>query len=105
MKLKNIEALIDGSGEITIVRIGPIRCAAIACDDQQLAVLVRRRAESLETHLEPLAFDRVRIGSSGELCRGDWIDLCPDALYLKLTGKKPEDVFPALREQPTEATN
>ena len=27
----------------------------------------------------------------------------PDALYLKVTGKKPEDIFPALRGQPTHA--
>ena len=53
--------------------------------------------------LEPLAFDRVRIGSSGELLWDDRIDLCPDALCLKVTGKKPEEIFPALREQPTHA--
>ncbi len=52
---------------------------------------------------DPLAFDRVRIGSSGELVWDDRIDLCPDALYLKMTGKKPEDIFPALRDQPTHA--
>ena len=48
---------------------------------------------------DPLAFNQVRIGSSGELVWGDRIDLCPDALYLKVTGKNPEDIFPALREQ------
>ena len=53
--------------------------------------------------IDPLAFDQVRIGSSGELVWGDRIDLCPDALYLKVTGKKPEDIFPALREQSTHA--
>jgi len=42
-------------------------------------------------------FEQVQIGSFGELVWGDQIDLCPDALYLKATGKKPEDVFPALR--------
>jgi hypothetical protein len=47
---------------------------------------------------DPLAFERVRIGSSGELVWDDQIDLCPDALYLKVTGKKPEDIFPALRD-------
>ena len=52
---------------------------------------------------DPLAFDQVRIGSSGERVWADWIDLCPDALYLKVTGKKPEDIFPALRDQPTHA--
>ncbi len=47
---------------------------------------------------DPLAFNQVRIGSSGELVWDDRIDLCPDALYLKVTGKKPEDIFPALRD-------
>ena len=42
-------------------------------------------------------FEQVQIGSFGELVWGDQIDLCPDALYLKATAKKPEDVFPALR--------
>ena len=42
-------------------------------------------------------FEQVQIGSFGELVWGDQIDLCPDALYLKATGQKPEDVFPALR--------
>lgn len=42
------------------------------------------------------AFEAVRIGSSGELIWGDQVDLCPDALYFKATGKKPEDIFPTL---------
>jgi hypothetical protein len=37
---------------------------------------------------EPGAFGRVRIGSSGELAWDDAIDLCPDSLYLRVTGKK-----------------
>ena len=48
-------------------------------------------------------FEQVRIGSFGELTWGDQIDLCPDALYLKATGKKPEEVFPALRGESTYA--
>jgi len=52
---------------------------------------------------DPAAFEGVRIGSSGELVWDDRIDLCPDALYLKVTGKKPEDIFPALRRQSTHA--
>ncbi|MBI2562297.1 MAG: DUF2442 domain-containing protein [candidate division NC10 bacterium] len=50
-----------------------------------------------------LAFEQVRIGPSGELVWGDQIDLCPDALYLKITGKKPEDIFPGLRREPARA--
>jgi len=42
-------------------------------------------------------FEQVRIGTFGELVWGDQIDFCPDALYLKATGKKLEDVFAALR--------
>jgi hypothetical protein len=52
---------------------------------------------------DPFAFEQVRIGSSGELVWADRIDLCPDALYLKVTGKSPEDIFPALRDQPARA--
>ena len=52
---------------------------------------------------DSLVFEQVRIGSSGELVWGDKIDLCPDALYMKVTGKKPEDLFPALRNLPTHA--
>ena len=48
-------------------------------------------------------FDQVRIGSFGELIWGHQIDLCPDALYLKATGKRPEEVFPALRSESTHA--
>ena len=48
---------------------------------------------------DPLAFYQFRIGSSGELVWGDRSDLCPDALYLKVIGKNPEDIFRALREQ------
>jgi len=49
------------------------------------------------------AFEQVQIGSSGELFWANKIDLCPDSLYLKATGKKPEDVFPALRHEPANA--
>ena len=52
---------------------------------------------------DPLVFEQVRIGSSGELVWGEQVDLCPDALYLKVTDQKPEDLFPALRDQPTHA--
>jgi len=48
---------------------------------------------------DPLVFEQVPIGSAGELIWADRIDLCPDALYLKVTDKKPEDLFPALRNQ------
>jgi hypothetical protein len=47
---------------------------------------------------DPAAFHDVHLGSSGEVIWGDSVDLCPDALYVKLTGQRPEDLFPKLRE-------
>ena len=38
-------------------------------------------------------FESVRIDESGALAWGDSLDLCPDALYLRLTGKSPEEVL------------
>ena len=38
-------------------------------------------------------FARVKLGSHGQIEWPGDIDLCPDALYLKLTGKRPEDLF------------
>ncbi|MGA2069323.1 MAG: DUF2442 domain-containing protein [Thermoguttaceae bacterium] len=52
---------------------------------------------------ERQTFESVRIGPSGELVWSDQVDLCPDALYLKATGKRPEDLFPALRNEPAHA--
>ncbi|MBI4459981.1 MAG: DUF2442 domain-containing protein [Acidobacteria bacterium] len=42
-------------------------------------------------------FETVQIDDSGALVWGDQLDLCPDALYLRLTGKPAEDVFPKLK--------
>jgi hypothetical protein len=41
-------------------------------------------------------FEKVSIGASGEILWGRDIDLCPDAIYLKLSGKPPEALFPSL---------
>lgn len=49
----------------------------------------------------PGFFEKVHIGSHREIKWNDEIELCPDSLYLKLTGKTPEELFPRLRrEQP-----
>lgn len=47
---------------------------------------------------DPREFEKVHIGSGGEIAWDDQIDLCADALYLRITGKHPEDLFPKLRE-------
>ena len=45
---------------------------------------------------EPHAFESVCIGPSGEIKWSDAVDLCPDSLYMQITGKSPEEVFPNL---------
>jgi len=46
---------------------------------------------------DPEVFWAVRLGSRGAIEWGSEIDLCPDAMYMRLTGKSAEDVFPAIR--------
>jgi hypothetical protein len=45
----------------------------------------------------PGFFEKVHIGSHREVKWNDEIELCADSLYLKLTGKTPEELFPKLR--------
>lgn len=42
------------------------------------------------------AFERVAIGNHGAIRWSDEVELCPDALYLQITGKSPEDAFSSL---------
>ena len=46
---------------------------------------------------DPKAFETVTIGEEGEFRWSDNIDLCSDAIYLEITGKLAEDVFPSLK--------
>ena len=43
-------------------------------------------------------FEKVTVGSSGELVWNEDVDMDGLGIYLKLTGKKPEDVLPKLSE-------
>jgi hypothetical protein len=43
-------------------------------------------------------FEKVSIGSGGELVWSDEVDMDGLGIYLRLTGKKPEDVLPKLRQ-------
>jgi len=46
--LKNITELIDSGGQISLGELPPVRCAAVASDDNNaLAMLQRRTGESL----------------------------------------------------------
>jgi hypothetical protein len=52
---------------------------------------------------DPAFFNSVRLGSHGAIEWGPDIDICPDAMYLRLTGKSPEEIFPSLRSVPADA--
>ncbi len=43
---------------------------------------------------DPAVFKAVRLGSHGAIEWSPDLDLCPDAMYLRLTGKTVEEVFP-----------
>jgi hypothetical protein len=48
-------------------------------------------------------FRNVKIGTAGELIWDGGVELCPDALYLKVTGKEPDDIFSYLKHEATHA--
>jgi len=48
-------------------------------------------------------FKKVHIGQHREIKWDDDIELCADSLYLKLTGKSPEQLFPRLRREQSHA--
>lgn len=43
-------------------------------------------------------FEQVHIGESGEIAWNDDVDMDSDTMYMKITGKTVEDLFPKLRE-------
>jgi hypothetical protein len=40
--------------------------------------------------------ENVRVGELGEIAWRNEIDLCPEALYLEITGRSPEEICPGL---------
>lgn len=42
-------------------------------------------------------FERVHIGSGGAVAWSEDVELCPDSLYMRLTGMSPEELFPHLQ--------
>ena len=71
-----------------------LRYADGVVGDVDLASLVGKGVFRLWN--DPEAFQNVSIGSGGELRWSDEVDLCADALYLQITGKTPEEVFPSI---------
>ena len=45
---------------------------------------------------DPQVFQAVTIGEAGEIRWSENVDLCSDSIYLEITGKTPEEVFPGL---------
>lgn len=65
--MKNIEALIDDGGDITLGPVGPIECAATAADGHNaIAMLVRRDGETLIALLKRLDRAIARFYETGE---------------------------------------
>jgi hypothetical protein len=52
---------------------------------------------------DPVFFSKAHIGAHREIRWNDEIELCADSLYLRLGGKEPTDLFPALRHEPLNA--
>lgn len=48
-------------------------------------------------------FAQAHLGPGRQIRWNDEIELCPDAIYMRLTGKTPEEIFPNLKREPTHA--
>jgi hypothetical protein len=48
-------------------------------------------------------FEQVQVTSEGAVEWPGEIDMCPDSLYMRMTGKRPEEIFPTLRNRMTRA--
>lgn len=48
-------------------------------------------------------FESVHVNESGAIAWTEDVDLCSDALYLRVTGKKVNDLFPSLQPAPAYA--
>ena len=51
----------------------------------------------------PTAFNAVKLGAHGAIEWSPGLDLCPDAMYLRLTGKTVEQVFPGFASASVDA--
>ena len=48
-------------------------------------------------------FEAVTVNESGAIVWPGEIDLCPDALYLRLTRRPAEEIFPGVKRSPVDA--
>lgn len=52
---------------------------------------------------DPDQFGTAYVTDSGDVAWGEDLELCADTLYMKVTGQKPEEVFPGLGEPASHA--
>ena len=52
---------------------------------------------------KPGVFEQVYLTEYGAIAWSDELDLCPHAVYFRLTGKKPEEMMSGLRAQAVDA--
>lgn len=48
-------------------------------------------------------FRNVHVGPQGQIAWSEDVEICPDSIYLRLTGKTPEEVFSNLSRVPAGA--
>ncbi|MCG3155789.1 MAG: hypothetical protein DKINENOH_02397 [bacterium] len=44
-------------------------------------------------------FNRVHLGEGRQIRWSEDVELCPDSVYMRLTGKTPEELFPQLKRE------
>ena len=44
------------------------------------------------------AFEKVYIGEADQIAWSEDLDMCPDSMYMRLTGKTAEEIYPKLKE-------
>ena len=74
-----------------------LRCSDGSAGVVDLSDLVGRGVFATWNDLQ--FFKEVRLGQAGVVAWGEDIELCPDALYMQLTGKPLEEVIPGLASQ------
>ena len=97
------DALVEVPLPLDFLATDPVRFIPVQFRETDGAVLQPNARDAL--HLAPTAlaiqpskpdvFRSVRVGVHGAIEWDGDIDLCPDALYMRLTGKSPEELLPA----------
>ncbi len=78
-----------------------LRFADGTCGTADLGHLAGRGA--FQVWNTPGIFEQLTINAEGALQWPGEVDLCPDSLYLQVTGKTPSEMFPALNDSIAQA--